>query len=41
MRDFLASEGTDMLAPGGHPNEKGHRYFTKRLYDFAKERIIL
>ena len=41
MRDFLVSEGTDMLASGGHPNEKGHRYFTKRLYDFAKERIIL
>lgn len=29
------------LAPGGHPNEAGHEWFTKRLYLFAKERIIL
>ena len=31
----------NLFASGGHPNEQGHEYFTKRLYLFAKERIIL
>ena len=31
----------DLFASGGHPNEQGHEYFTKRLYLFAKERIII
>ena len=30
-----------LFAIGGHPNEQGHKYFTKRLHIFAKERIIL
>jgi len=30
----------DLFASGGHPNQAGHEYFTKRLYLFAKERII-
>ena len=30
----------DLFASGGHPNEAGHEYFTIRLHDFAKERII-
>jgi len=30
----------DLFASGGHPNELGHEYFTIRLHDFAKERII-
>jgi len=30
----------DLVASGGHPNEAGHEYFTIRLHDFAKERII-
>jgi len=30
----------DLIASGGHPNEAGHEYFTIRLHDFAKERII-
>jgi len=30
----------DLFANGGHPNEAGHEYFTIRLHDFAKERII-
>ena len=30
----------DLVASGGHPNELGHEYFTIRLHDFAKERII-
>jgi len=29
------------FASGGHPNELGHEWFTKRLYLFAKERIIV
>lgn len=33
-------ERLDLFAEGGHPNEAGHEYFTKRLYLFAKERII-
>lgn len=31
----------DHFATGGHPNELGHEWFTKRLHLFAKERIIL
>lgn len=31
----------NLFATGGHPNEQGHEYFTKRLYLFAKERIIV
>ena len=31
----------NLFASGGHPNEVGHEYFTKRLHLFAKERIIL
>lgn len=31
----------NLFASGGHPNEQGHEYFTKRLYLFAKERIIV
>lgn len=31
----------NLFASGGHPNEQGHEYFTKRLYLFAKERIII
>jgi len=31
----------NLFATGGHPNEAGHEYFTKRLYLFAKERIIV
>jgi hypothetical protein len=34
-------ESLDLFASGGHPNEAGHEYFTKRLYLFAKERIIV
>ena len=30
----------DLFASGGHPTELGHEYFTIRLHDFAKERII-
>ena len=30
----------NLFASGGHPNEQGHEWFTKRLHDFAKERII-
>ena len=30
----------DLFASGGHPNAAGHEYFTIRLHDFAKERII-
>jgi len=30
----------DLVASGGHPNAAGHEYFTIRLHDFAKERII-
>ena len=30
----------DLFANGGHPNKAGHEYFTIRLHDFAKERII-
>jgi hypothetical protein len=30
----------NLFASGGHPNEAGHEYFTFRLHDFAKERII-
>jgi|TARA_B100000085_G_scaffold245470_1_gene238643 hypothetical protein len=30
-----------LFAEGGHPNEAGHEYFTKRLHLFAKEHIIL
>ena len=29
------------FASGGHPNEVGHEWFTKRLHLFAKEHIIL
>ena len=31
----------NLFASGGHPNEQGHLYFTKRLHLFAKERIIV
>lgn len=31
----------NLFASGGHPNEQGHEYFTKRLHLFAKERIIV
>ena len=31
----------ELFANGGHPNEAGHEYFTIRLHDFAKQRIIL
>jgi hypothetical protein len=31
----------DLFASGRHPNEAGHEYFTKRLYLFAKEHIIV
>ncbi len=31
----------DLFASGGHPNETGHQYFTKRLTQFAKEHILL
>lgn len=41
MVEYLTSETGDFFADGGHPNEKGHEFFTKRLYDFVKERIIL
>ena len=30
----------DLFASGGHPNEAGHEYFTIRLHEFAKQRII-
>ena len=30
----------NLFARGGHPNAAGHEYFTIRLHDFAKERII-
>ena len=30
----------NLFASGGHPNEAGHEYFTIRLHDFAKQRII-
>lgn len=30
----------DLVASDGHPNEAGHEYFTIRLHDFAKQRII-
>ena len=30
----------DLFASGGHPNTAGHEYFTIRLHDFAKQRII-
>lgn len=41
LRD--AQRGDDRLnlfASGGHPNELGHEYFTIRLHEFAKHRII-
>lgn len=45
MDGLLKREGDekqkDFFALGGHPNELGQEYFTKRLYNFAKERIIL
>ena len=31
----------NLFASGGHPNEQGHEWFTKRLHLFAKERVIL
>ena len=34
-------DSLDLFASGGHPNEQGHLYFTKRLHLFAKEHIIL
>ena len=30
-----------LYASGQHPNEAGHEYFTIRLHEFAKQRIIL
>jgi hypothetical protein len=30
----------NLFASGGHPNESGHEYFTIRLHEFAKQRII-
>ena len=30
----------NLFANGGHPNEAGHEYFTIRLHEFAKQRII-
>ena len=30
----------DLFATGGHPNKVGHEYFTIRLHEFAKHRII-
>ena len=30
----------DLFATGGHPNKVGHEYFTIRLHEFAKQRII-
>ena len=45
MDSFLKQEreklDKNFFAKGGHPNEEGHEFFTKRLYNFAKERIIL
>ena len=45
MDSFLKQEqeklSKNFFAKGGHPNEEGHEFFTKRLYNFAKERIIL
>ena len=37
MQSVLQSEH---FASGGHPNEQGHEWFTKRLHLFAKQRII-
>jgi hypothetical protein len=31
----------NLFASGGHPNEQGHLYFTKRLHLFSEERIIV
>lgn len=38
-RDFLAE--TCFIENDGHPNEKGHLDIANRLYNLAKERIIL
>ena len=41
LKDAQSSDDRlDLFASGGHPNELGHEYFTIRLHDFAKERII-
>ena len=41
LKDAQSSDDRlDLFASGGHPNEAGHEYFTIRLHDFAKERII-
>ena len=41
LKDTQQSDSRlDLFASGGHPNEAGHEYFTIRLHDFAKERII-
>jgi hypothetical protein len=41
LKDAQQSDSRlELLASGGHPNEAGHEYFTIRLHDFAKERII-
>ena len=45
MINFLTAAQSDnsslnLIAPGLHPNEDGHRYWTIRLHDYAKERII-
>ena len=41
LKDAQSSDDRlNLFASGGHPNELGHEYFTIRLHDFAKERII-
>jgi hypothetical protein len=41
LKDVQQSDDRlNLFASGGHPNEAGHEYFTIRLHDFAKERII-
>jgi len=42
LQDAMKSDDRlDLFASGGHPNEAGHEYFTIRLTDFAKDRIIV
>ena len=41
LKNVEVDTGKDFFASGGHPNEAGHEYFTKRLYLFAKEHIIV
>jgi hypothetical protein len=41
LKDVQQSDDRlNLFTSGGHPNELGHEYFTIRLHDFAKERII-